>query len=100
MKKSPFRFSIALSLAFAAFSLNAAPAAAQWTRVTGVPQTFVLSLAESGDTLLAGVQDTVYVSLDGGVSWRASGIGTTSAPISAVWVQRGLLWASPRGNGV
>jgi hypothetical protein len=97
--KSSSPFSLVMPLALAAASLSTAPAAAQWTRVTGVRAAFVYSLAQHADTVLASTDDTVYVSLDGGVSWRASAVGTTSTPITAVWVQRGLLWAGIRGNG-
>jgi hypothetical protein len=98
--KSLSRFSLRILLALAALLLSTGPAAAQWARVTGVRETFVYSLAQRGDTLLAGTDDTVYVSPDAGVSWRASAIGPTSVSIIAVRAARGLLWAGTQGNGV
>lgn len=77
------------------------PAAAQWTRVTALPVADVYSLAQQGDTLLAGVDDAVFVSTDGGVNWvRTANVGPPPKFIESVWVERGRLWAGTYGQGV
>lgn len=85
----------------AACLFAARPAAAQWTRVAGVPATSVFSLVQSGDTLLAGESGAVDLSLNGGSTWTHSAqIGTSGVPITAVWIGHGLLWAGSFGQGV
>ena len=81
--------------------LTAAPRAdAQWTRVLDVAAGPVYSLAERGDTLLAGVDDAVYVSVDAGGSWaRTADLGTPPTSVDAVWIERGRLWAGTYGQG-
>jgi hypothetical protein len=49
--------------------LAAAPASAEWTRVTDLPVTNVFSLFSNGDTLAAGVDTAVYLSTNGGAGF-------------------------------
>jgi hypothetical protein len=79
----------------------AAPAAAQWTRVPDVPAANVFALSAKGDTIVAGASVFVYVSTDGGASWRApSQPAPAVSPIFAVRVQNGKLYAGTSGTGV
>jgi hypothetical protein len=75
-------------------------AEAQWARETDLPASPVYSLAQRGDTILAGVDDAVYVSVDGGGSWvRSADVGTPPSSVDAVWIERGRLWAGTYGQG-
>ena len=78
----------------------AAPASAQWTRVTEVPETEVFSVWANGDTIAAGADTAVYVSTNAGASWQSS---TKPAPavtsIQAVWIRNGRLYAGTYGQG-
>jgi hypothetical protein len=81
--------------------LAAAPAAAQWTRVLDLPATNVSTLSAKGDTIVAGASVFVYVSIDGGASWRVpSQPAPAVSPIAAVRVQNGKLYAGTSGTGV
>ncbi len=65
----PARFaSAALAL------LVASPAAAQWTRVAGVPADEVGAVFAHGGTLYVGALDGVYVSRDGGTTWTRTAL--------------------------
>ena len=64
--------------------LIAAPASAQWTRVTQVPVTPLFSVWANGDTITAGADTAVYVSTNGGESFIRSakpvaGVGAIEA---------------------
>jgi hypothetical protein len=94
-------FLLRTTIALATCLIPARPAAAQWTRVTDVPATSVYSIAQRGDTLLAGTGDAVYLSLDGGTTWtRTADVGVSAVPITAARIERGLLWAGTYGQGV
>ncbi|HTK69766.1 MAG TPA: T9SS type A sorting domain-containing protein [Candidatus Eisenbacteria bacterium] len=81
--------------------LAAAPAAAQWTRVTDLPVTKVFSLFSNGDTLAAGVDTAVYFSTNNGVGWRASTKPTPAVTsIQGLWVRSGRIYAGTFGQGV
>ena len=87
----------------AAFSalLLAGAAHAQWTPVAAVPATELFSLTTNGDTLAAGADTTVYVSTDAGATWHATSQPIPAvSPITAVWVQNGLLYSGTFGQGV
>src|SRR5689334_16496283 len=60
------------------FLLPVAASAQEWTRIPDLPSANVLSLRAQDDTLIAGTRSVVYLSLDGGATWRASN------PISVV----------------
>ena len=94
-----------LLAAFAVASLFAAtsssPASAQSTRVTALPASEVFSLRVVGDTIAAGTDTSVFVSTNGGVTWRGS---PRPAPavntIEAVLVRNHRLFAGTFGSGV
>jgi hypothetical protein len=75
------------------------PAAAQWTRVTDLPQSNVFSVRAKGDTLVAGANTLAYVSTDAGSSWRPPSQPGTSS-IRAVVVRNGKLYVGTSGQGV
>jgi hypothetical protein len=92
-------------LGFGAMALGpfvlAAPASAQWTRVTDVPPTRVYSLWADGDTIAAGVDSTTYVSTNAGVTWLHSATPVADArAIEAVLIRNGLLYAGTFDQGV
>ena len=92
---------LVLAAAGFAFSLAAGPAEAQWTREVALPATDVYSLFVRGDTLLAGVDQAVWWSVNAGQSWtRSSDLPTTPISVDAVRLERGRLWAGTYGRGV
>lgn len=92
-----------LRFSFAAFALLAvaSPAAAQWTRVSEVPASTIYSVWASGDTIAAGADTSVYLSTNGGVTWKGSTqpVAGTST-VQAVRVRNGRLYAGTFGQGV
>jgi len=87
---------IALGLVVAA-----SPAAAQWTRVEDLPVTDVFALSTKGDTVLAGTNNLVYVSVDAGATWRPPTAPAPAVPsIADVLVRNGKLYAGTSGSGV
>jgi len=94
-----------LLAAFAAASLltatSSSPASAQSTRVTALPASEVFSLRLVGDTLAAGTDTSVFVSTNGGLTWRGSSRPSpTATTIGAVLVRNHRLFAGTFGDGV
>lgn len=84
-----------------ALGLAAAPASAQWARVTEIPVTELFSLRTFGDTIAAGADTAVYLSTNGGLSWlRSAKPASGVRSIQAVWFQNGRLYAGDFGKGV
>jgi hypothetical protein len=79
----------------------AAPASAQWTQVTEIPVTPVFSVMAKGDTIVAGADTAVYVSINGGQSWNRSARPVAGvAAIPALWIRNGRLFIGTFGQGV
>jgi hypothetical protein len=79
----------------------AAPARAQLTPVAGVPATAIYSVWANGDTIVAGADTAVYVSVDAGASWRRSArLVAGAAPVLAARIRNGRLYAGTYGQGV
>jgi len=79
----------------------ASPAAAQWTRVTELPASDVFTVITKGDTIVAGVNALVHVSVNGGASWLAPSQPTTGVSlVASVQVRNGKLYAGTSGKGV
>lgn len=94
---------VGLSAAFAAILLAAPEGAAfaQWSAVAGVPAGDVYGLAVVGDTLLAGGDGVVRVSVDGGLSWSASApLGDGAASGEAIWFRAGRMFVGTYGQGM
>jgi hypothetical protein len=90
-----------LILAALAIFARVTPAAAQWERVTDVPLTNCFSVWASGDTIVAGADSLVYVSIDGGGTFTES--KKPGAGVRAVTFARmrgGRLFAGTWGQGV
>lgn len=102
MKPSvPTPRALVLRAALAWFLVAAAPASAEWTRVTDLPVTNVFSLFSNGDTLAAGVDTAVYLSTNGGAGFRASTKPTPAVTsIQGLWVRNGRIYAGTFGQGV
>jgi hypothetical protein len=84
-----------------AVAVPAAPAAAQWTRVPDVQASDVTSVWANGDTIAAGADTAVYVSINGGVTWKRSArVAAGVTAINGVWVRNGRLYAGTFGQGV
>jgi photosystem II stability/assembly factor-like uncharacterized protein len=84
-----------------ALVLAASPAAAQWTRVVEVPAADTPSVFANGDTIAAGADSMVYVSIDGGATWRASAkVAAGVTMVQDVVVHDGRLYAGTLGQGV
>lgn len=79
----------------------AAPASAQWTRVSEVPIANVYSVWTHGDTITAGSDSTAFVSLDAGATWiTTSKLATGVTSVQAVRVHDGLLYGGTFGQGM
>jgi len=61
-----------LTALFTMLLFTSAASAQEWTRVPDLPAANVFSLRAQDDTLIAGTVAVVYLSLDGGATWRAS----------------------------
>jgi len=94
----PGRFGrAALALAVAALATTAR---AQWEPVPEVPATFFFSITAAGDTIAAGADSVVFVSTNGGKTWRQSArVVAAQTAITAVHVRNGTLFAAPFGQG-
>jgi hypothetical protein len=81
--------------------MTSAPANAQWVQVPQVPTRELFSLSAKGDTIAAGADTAVFLSTDGGASWRSSSrpaAGVVS--IQAAFVRNARLYAGTFGQGV
>ena len=79
----------------------ASPAAAQWSRVTELPATDVVSVDVEQDIIAAGADTAVFVSTDGGTLWRRSAqLAPAVGSIQAVRLHHGQLYAGTFGQGV
>ncbi|HET6463230.1 MAG TPA: hypothetical protein VFH33_05460 [Candidatus Krumholzibacteria bacterium] len=90
--------SIALILALLPVSSSAH---AQWTRIEDVPITNIYSVWAKGDTITATADSVVYVSTNGGTSFKISAPvapGVTS--VQAARMRNGRLYAGTFGQGV
>lgn len=84
-----------------AFSVAASPAAAQWTRVEGVPSEAVITVRSFGDTLAAGTTSHAYVSTNAGATWQPSApLPAGISLVQALLVRNGVLYAGTAGGGV
>lgn len=92
----------ALTLAaVAVLGAAATPAGASWTRVLDLPASDVYSLWIRGDTLLAGVDQAAWTSVDGGANWvRSADLPGAPTTVEALRFERGILWAGTLGRGV
>lgn len=74
---------------------------AQWNRVEALPATDIYALAASGDTILAGGDGYVYISLNKGLNWLTSNaVGNNSPGVEAVTAHGGYIYAGTISQGV
>lgn len=98
--------SLALGILTAGLLLLTAPssasaAAADWIPVEGVTDARIFSLSATGDTLTAGADSVVFVSIDAGGSWHRSERPVASPhAITATLIRNGRLYAATAGKGV
>jgi hypothetical protein len=84
-----------------ALALAATPANAQWTQVPTVPTANFYSITTKGDTIVAGTDSTVYVSVNAGASWTPSAtIVAGATQVNAVRVRNGRIYAGTFRQGV
>lgn len=85
-----------------ALAVGAARASAvEWTRVTELPVHEMFSTWANGDTVAAGADTVVFLSTDAGAHWLQSARPTTIvAPIDALLMRNGRLYAGTYGQGV
>jgi photosystem II stability/assembly factor-like uncharacterized protein len=95
------RITSAATAALLALAALPGSAPAQWTRVAEVPASDVFTVSANRDTLVAGLDSTVFVSTDAGATWQQS---TTVASglnaVSSVLVHDGRLYAGTDRQGV
>ena len=97
---TPDRRLVWFTLMTLGITANAAPAAAQWSRVEALPGTELFSIWANGDTIAVGADTAVFVSTNGGANWSRSArpvTGVTS--IQAVRIRNGRLYAGTFGQG-
>jgi hypothetical protein len=104
-RESPLELTVIASLGCALLWLAAlgaaSPAAAQWDRVTAVPNTTLFSVAVNGDTITAGADSVVYVSTNAGATWKGSAIVAEGLDsVERVRMRNGRLYAGTRRKGV
>ena len=90
-----------IAVAATALLAAASPAAAQWTPVSEVPVTIIYSVWVQDNTILATADSVVYISTDGGTTWKESvdvADGVTS--VQAARARNGRLYAGTFGQGV
>ncbi len=81
-------------------AIAATPAAAQWTPVAEVPGTVLYSVWANGDTLVATADSVLYVSTNGGTTWKGSAtVATGSHAVSTARMHNGRLYAGTFGQG-
>jgi len=86
---------------FTMLLLAPAASAQEWTRIPDLPAAPVFSLRAQDDTLMAGTVSIVYLSLDGGATWRPSNRVSLADPlIQAVLWRNGRLFVGTDGLGV
>ena len=79
----------------------AGPAHAQWTRVTEITASPMYSVWTSGDTITTTGDSLVYLSVDGGVTWRTSAtVSQGTIEIDRARMRNGRLYAATRNRGV
>jgi len=78
---------------------SATPAAAQLSRVQEIPSSDVFCVDVQQDTIIAGADTAVFVSTDGGTTWRRSA-RIAPAPVLTVRLRGGRLYAGTFGQGV
>jgi hypothetical protein len=77
------------------------PASADWTPISAVPASTMFTVGAKGDTIVAGADTSVFVSTNGGASWKGSSKPTAKvAAIDAVLMRNGRLYAGTLGQGV
>src|SRR5215831_13749122 len=89
------------TLLFLGALIIASPAHGQWTQVPGVPNTTLNSLWVKGDTIVVGSDDTVYTSIDAGVSFLPSAkVQPGAQEIHEIMMRNGRLYAASRFQGM
>lgn len=95
---------LALGVMVEGLVLLASPSSAasvDWIPVEGVTDARIFSLSATGDTLTAGADSVVFVSIDAGGSWHRSEQPVASPhAITATLVRNGRLYAATAGKGV
>ena len=71
---------------------------AQWKQTSGPGGGPVTALAQKGDTLYAGTNSGIYLSLDSGFNWSLRGL--TNMLVTFIFVKDDFLFAATSGSGV
>ena len=101
MKTSLLRFVTTLSVAGVLVLLAMSPARAQWTPVAEVPASIVYSVWAKGDTLVATADSVLYISTNGGTTWKGSAkVSTGVHAVTAARMHNGKLYAATFGQGM
>ncbi|HEX6789713.1 MAG TPA: hypothetical protein VF247_00255 [Candidatus Krumholzibacteria bacterium] len=88
----------AVAACLAAF---ASPALAQWTRVEDVAITNIYSVWIQDNTILAAADSVVYISTDGGATWKGSvDVADGVVSVQAARQRNGRIYAATYGQGV
>jgi hypothetical protein len=71
-----------------------------WTSVSsGLTTREAASLAVSGNTIFAGTQDGLFLSIDNGSRWTKRNVGPTGMSVLSLSVNGNLVFAGIRQNG-
>ena len=80
---------------------SAAPATAQWSRVKEIPAANVFCVAVQREVIVAGAETAVFISTDGGTTWRRTAqLAPAVTSNQAVRQHDGRLFAGTFGQGV
>jgi hypothetical protein len=98
----PLHRGVRLALcALVVLEVASSPTLAQWTQVNAVPAVSIYQAWTNGDTITAGSDSTVFVSLDAGATWTATAkVASGVTMVRAVRVHKGRLYAGTLGQGV
>jgi Secretion system C-terminal sorting domain len=86
-------------LAISLFSLN--HSAAQWVKINAIPTQNIVALATYGDTILAASgTDSLYKSIDEGISWSPLTVSNSAIVIITLKVIDDTIYVGTNSNGI
>lgn len=82
-------------------TLNTLLSAQNWQKAAGLPDTWFYSVVQQGDSLFANTEDSIYFSINNGISWQP----TITQPaltefVYSLFAYKGILYAGSNKDGV
>jgi hypothetical protein len=96
-----FRLTKIFVLVAAALLAAVSPAAAQWTQVPDAPSSMLASVSAKGDTIIATGSNVIYLSTNGGSSWKTSAVVAAGVgSVQTALIRNGRIYVGTFGQGV